>query len=314
MNNFWKNLKKPFLVLAPMEDVTDYVFREIVCRLSKPDVIFTEFTSADGLMFNTNERGYMKLKYSERQRPIVAQIWGGNPETVLKSAQIIEKMGFDGIDINMGCPDRAVMKKHGGAGVIGDYERAAAVIAAMKKGAPSLPVSVKTRLGNEKTEMSEWISFLLKQNLSALTVYARKPEQLSKGPVFWEELGKIVDMRNNLSPETVLTGNGDVKSYSEAIEKHEKYKVDGVMIGRGIFHNPWVFDKNQRIHTKEEYLKVLVDHMDLFEEIWGRKKNFAILKKFFKIYVKEFEGSTVIRDRLMRVKTSNEVREILSGL
>lgn len=316
MVNFWKTLEKPFLVLAPMEDVTDYVFREIVCGLAKPDVLFTEFTSADGLMFNSNERGFMKLKYSERQRPIVAQLWGSNPETMFKAAQIVEKYRFDGIDVNMGCPDRNVVKKHAGAGLIGDYERAIKVIEAVKKGAPSIPFSVKTRIRKKNVEMEDWIGFLLKQNLSALTVYGRTPEQLSKGDMDWDGIGRIVEMRNDLSPETIIVGNGDVKSYSEAIEKHEKYKVDGVMIGRGIFQNPWVFEKtrNPATRTRDEHLNVLRDHMNLFVETWGRKKNFSILKKFFKIYVKDFGGATEIRDRLMKSKNKPEVEQILAGL
>ncbi len=297
-----------------MDDVTDYVFREIVCRLAKPDVMFSEFTSADGLMFEDNAHGFQKLKFSDTQRPVVAQIWGGNPETITKAASIVEKMGFDGLDINMGCPDRNVMKKHGGAGVIGDYQRAEAVISAMKIGAPSLPISVKTRLGNEKTEMSEWITFLLKQKLDALTVYARKPEQLSKGPTFWKDIGQIVQMKDELSPGTIVVGNGDVKSYSEAIEKHKKYKVDGIMIGRGIFHNPWVFEKNAQFHTRSEYLKALLDHMNLFVETWGRKKNFAILRKFFKIYVKDFNDATTVRDRLMKAINHDEVEKILADI
>ncbi|MCL4364446.1 tRNA-dihydrouridine synthase [Patescibacteria group bacterium] len=314
MANFWKKLGKPFLVLAPMDDVTDYVFREIISRLAKPDVMFTEFTSADGLMFEKNEHGFQKLKFSERQRPVVSQIWGGNPETISKAGSIVEKMGFDGIDLNMGCPDRNVMKKHGGAGIIGNYELAATVISAAKKGAPSLPLSVKTRLGNEKTDMADWISFLLKQNLDALTVYARKPEQLSKGPTFWDDIGRIVKMRNELAPGTTVIGNGDIKSYEEAMDKYKKYGVDGLMIGRGIFQNPWIFEKSPKKHSRDEYLKVLTDHMDLFVNTWGGKKNFAILKKFFKVYVKDFNDATTVRERLMKANDRQEVEKILEKI
>lgn len=296
-----------------MENVTDYVFREIVCDLSRPDVMFTEFTSADGLISPGKERVIPKLKYSERQRPIVAQIWGGHPNSMYEAAQIVKKMGFDGIDINLGCPDRNVMKKPGGSGLIGNYEIVGKIIEAVKRGAEGIPLSIKTRLRYKEVTTKEWMSFLLEQNIEALTVHGRTPEQQSKGEADWEEVGEIVKLKNTISPKTIIIGNGDIKSYGQAYEKYEKHKIDGVMIGRGIFSNPWVFDKSSKevVRPREDYLKILLKHLNLFEETWGKKKNFAILKKFFKMYVKNFIGATALRERLMEAKKSDEIRVIV---
>lgn len=316
MANFWKKLKKPILILAPMEDVTDHAFREIVCQLAKPDILFTEFTSAEALKYKTSERVYQKLKYSENQRPIVAQIWGGNPENLYDAAKLVREYGFDGVDINLGCPEKNVMKKPAGSGLIGNYDVVDKIIKAVKEGAGGLPVSVKTRMRYKNTTIDEWVGFLLKYDLAAITIHGRTPEQQSTGTADWNEVGRMVELRNKTAPGTLIIGNGDVKTYADAVDKYDRHKVDGIMIGRGIFHNPWIFAKEikPKERSKEEYLQTLLGHMELFEKTWGRKKNFAILKKFFKIYVKDFDGASVIRDRLMKSKNSHEVREILSGL
>ncbi len=316
MDNFWTKLDNPFTVLAPMENVTDYVFREIVCDLTQPDVIFTEFTSAHGLSSPGRERVMKKLTYSKRQKPIVAQIWGSQPQSMENAATIVKVEGFDGVDINLGCPDRNVMKKSAGAGLIGNYEVVEKMIASVKKGAKGIPVSVKTRLRRKEVTTKDWIGFLLKQDLSALTVHGRTPEQQSLGEADWDEIGRIVEMRNKTSPKTLIIGNGDVKSYAEVLEKYNKYKIDGVMIGRGIFSNPWVFEKtlNPEVRPREEYITILLRHLDLFEKTWGKKRNYAVLKKFFKMYVRSFDGANELRDRLMKTENSNEVREILKNL
>lgn len=316
MDNFWKKLERPFLILAPMENVTDHVFREIVCDLAKPDVMFTEFTSAHGLESPGREKVMLKFKYSPRQRPIVAQIWGSSPENMKLASRLVRKLGFDGVDINLGCPDRNVMKKSAGAGLIGNFEVVGKIIKAVKEGADGMPVSVKTRLRYKNVTTEQWMEFLLKQNVDALTIHGRTPEQQSTGNADWEAVGKIVEMKNVLSPDTVIIGNGDVRSYEQAVEKYDKHRVDGIMIGRGIFSNPWVFEKKlvYSEHPRDDYINILLKHLDLYEATWGKSKNFAILKKFFKMYVRSFDGATELRERLMKTKKSSEIREILAAL
>lgn len=314
MAHFWQKLKKPILALAPLDDVTDNVFREIVAtKLPKPDVFFTEFTNADGLMSEGREKTIQRLQYTENQRPIVAQIWGTNLENLEKSASLVSDLGFDGVDINMGCPEKTVMKKGAGAALCKTPELAKEIIAAVKKGAKELPVSVKTRIGFNKVITDEWIEFLLEQNLDALTVHGRTAAQMSKVPADWDEIGKAVSLKNKIAPETILLGNGDVLNHSQVLELTEKYGVDGVMIGRGIFHNPWIFSAEQRGHSKEDFIDVLNAHLDLYNEM-GANKHFAVMKKFFKMYINNFPGASEMRAKLMECKNYQEVKHIIASL
>jgi nifR3 family TIM-barrel protein len=315
MSNFWANLPQPFTVLAPMENVTDFVFREIVaCLLPKPNVFFTEFTSADGLNSKGREETIEKLKFSEAQRPIVAQIWGTNADNLYKAAQLVSELGFDGVDINMGCPVPAVMKHGAGAAFIKNPKLAKECIEAVKSGSHGLPVSVKTRIGYQEIITEDWISFLLEQKIDALTVHGRTAKQMSKGEANWKEIGKVVLMRNEIAPNTIIIGNGDVKDYPDAVEKHHQFHMDGAMIGRGIFTNPWTFDKTTHEHSKEEYLDILVKHMDLYDKVWGDTHHFDVLKKFFKMYVREFDGANELRQKLMECKNSTEAKKLLKDL
>lgn len=315
MTNFWQRLQRPFLVLAPMEEVTDFVFREVFLTLPRPDVFFTEFTSADGLVFDKHERTIAKLKFSEEQRPIVAQIWGNNPENFLKAAKIVAKLGFDGVDINMGCPERLVVKRGCGAGLIGNPTLAAEIIQAVKEGASDLPVSVKTRIGINSVVTEEWIGFLLKQKLAALTVHSRTAKQMSTVPADWSQTKKAVELKNEIAPETVIIGNGDINNYLEAVAACEKYGTDGAMIARGVFSNPWAFERGEKIveHSKQEYLDILKKHLELFEKTWGTGKNYHIMKKFFKMYVREFEGASEMRQQLMETDNANEARVLIAN-
>lgn len=314
--NFWQTLSKPFTVLAPMDDVTDNVFRLVVLGAGRPDVFFTEFTNSDGLVHGGHGIPLRKLNFTPDQHPIVAQIWGNNAESMGKAAKIVKDLGFDGIDINMGCPIREVIKKKAGAGLIGQLELTAAIIDAVKKGAKGIPVSVKTRLGINVNVAEEWATFLLKQDLAALTIHARTAKEMSKVPAQWEEIGKIVKLRDEIAPDTLIIGNGDVKSYSEVIKLHKKYGVDGVMIGRGIFDNPWVFHPTSprlsgASHTRQDYINLLLTHMDLFEEKWGDAKNFSVIKKFFKMYVNNFPGAAILRQKLMEANSFEEIKKLL---
>lgn len=312
MSNFWQNIPKPFTVLAPMDDVTDTVFRQIILETGRPDVFFTEFTNADGLVHGANGIPIRKLKFTPKEHPIVAQIWGTDPEHMEEAAVIAKKLGFDGIDINMGCAVRDIIKRGAGSALIGNYELSKKIIDAVKRGAGDVPVSVKTRLGRGENIAKEWTTFLLGENLAALTIHARLAKQMSKGEADWDEIAKIVEIRNKIAPETLIIGNGDVKNYAEVFEKAEKYNVDGVMIGRGVFANPWVFNKNQTDHPKEDYINLLLAHMDLFEKTWGDAKNYAVLKKFFKMYIKDFKGANQLRIKLMETNSFGEARKVLS--
>lgn len=316
MNNFWNNLKKPIMILAPMEDVTDVVFREIVVSCARPDVFFTEFTNCDGLMSEGFDEVSKRLKFTENQRPIVAQVWGKSPENYFKAAKLIKEMGFDGIDINMGCPVRDVVAQGSCSALINNHKLAEEIIEATLKGADGLPVSVKTRLGFRKIQTEEWFSFLLHFDLAEITVHGRVASEMSKLPANWEEIGKVAKLRDELRPKTLIIGNGDVTNYKEALEKCEKFGVDGVMIGRGIFNNLFAFDKSENPHvaTKEELLNKLREHVILFDKTWGKKKDFNIMKKFFKIYVTGFPGASDLRAKLMEAKSKDEVLQIVDEL
>ena len=292
-----------------MDDVTDYVFREIVATTAKPHVLFTEFTSTDALCSKGRARALRKLMFSANQRPIVAQLWGSTPEYFTQAAVLIEELGFDGIDINMGCPDKGVMKKNAGAALITNPVLAQKLIAAVKSAAHNLPLSIKTRLATTPDLTREWLSFLLTQDIAAVILHGRDAPSMSKHAADWEAIGKAVQLKNSLNPQSVLLGNGDVTSYQEVLAKYSQYQVDGVMVGRGIFGNPWLFDQtNPQIeHTTKEYLDLLLRHTKLFVDTWGETKNFNLLKKFFKVYVRDFRGADALRQKLMACTNYSQI-------
>jgi tRNA-dihydrouridine synthase len=317
MTNFWKSLPQPFTILAPMENVTDFVFREIVSTiLPKPDVLFTEFTNVEALTSDGFEKTIKRLKFSNVQRPIVAQIWGVDPESFYKSARLIQKLNFDGIDINMGCPDRAVLKGGAGAALINNRGLVKEIITVVKKGAGNMPISIKTRIGVKSVVTSEWITFLLEQKIDALTIHGRTAKQMSKGSADWNEIKKAVEIRNEISPDTLIIGNGDVESNSQVIDIHKKYGVNGVMVGRGIFKNPWVFDKSRgpKKHIEKEYIAVLLKHISLNEKTRNDPKSFEPMKKFFKMYINGFKGASILRQRLMETKNYSEANKLLKNI
>lgn len=319
MKNLWTYLPKPFIVQAPMDDVTDVVFRSILEKVGKPDVFFTEFASADGLCSKGKERVMEKLRYTKGQRPIVAQIWGNNLDHYKEVAKLVNKLGFDGIDINMGCPVRKVVGRGECSGLIKNPKLAGQLIQAIREAAPDIPLSVKTRIGFSTIQTEEWIGFLLEQNVDALTVHGRIATRLSKDPANWEEIGKAVRLRNHMEKPTPIIGNGDVTSYQDAMEKVKTYGVDGVMIGRGLFQNLWIFDKRSidpaNIPTKEK-LQLLIDHITLFEQTFGgppgkRKKSRDLMRKFYKVYVHGMPNASEFRSKLMEIHTPEETIEFL---
>jgi tRNA-dihydrouridine synthase len=292
-----------------MEDVTDTVFRQIVAACARPTVFFTEFTSVDGLFSRGRDAVIHRLDYTEIEHPIIAQIWGSTPELFFKAAQLIVELKFDGVDINAGCPEKNVTSHGGGACLIQDESLMKEIIDATQRGADDMPVSVKTRLGYKKIS-DTWIPFLLEQDLDALTIHGRTAAELSKVPAHWDEIGKAVKLRNEMKKKTIIIGNGDVVDYADAVRRCDEFGVDGAMIGRGIFHNLWAFDKNGISHMDDHkiLLSMLKKHMDLFGKTL---KNFSILKKFFKIYINGFPNASEIREQLMESNSPKEVEAIL---
>lgn len=313
MNNFWDNLPKPFFILAPMEAVTDVVFRHVIANAAKPDIFFSEFTNATGWAAAGDKAIGGRLIKTDDESPIVAQLWGSNPEAMAKMSVHVAKLGFDGIDINMGCPDSSAVKSGGGAGMIRTPELAAEMIAAAKSS--GLPVSVKTRLGYSRVdEWEAWLKHLLEQDIVNLTIHLRTKKEMSKVPAHFELISVIKKLRDQTAPQTLLTANGDIKDRQHGSELVQKYGVDGVMIGRGIFSNPFAFEETPASHSREELLGLLKLQLDLHDkysaEIAPRK--FEPLKRFFKIYVRDFEGAAELRDQLMHTTSTSEVRDILN--
>ena len=312
MNNFWTKLPKPFVALAPMEDVTDFVFREIVSLyLPRPDVMFTEFTNVEALNSAGFEKTIYRFKFDKKERPAVEQIWGLNPENYYKTAKLISELGFDGIDINMGCPDRAVIKIGTCSALINNHPLANEIILATKEGAKNLPISVKTRLGLKEVITEKWITFLLEHKLDAITIHGRTSKQMSDVPADWEEIKKAVDIRNKISPNILLIGNGDVKNYKNGIELSKRYGLDGAMIATGILSNPWAFEKTEKEYSLENNKEVLIKHLDLYSKTKESNKAYDVMKKFFKMYINSFEGAADLRAKLMTTKNVKEAFKLL---
>jgi len=310
--SFWKDLKKPIMVLAPMADVTDVAFRRVIAKYGKPDVTWTEFVSADGLAF-APEEGRKKLlkdlEYGEGERPIVAQFFTGNPKSMESAAALAHELGFDGVDINMGCPDKSIEKQGAGAAHIKNPEVAQEIILAAKQGGKGLPVSVKTRLGYNKDELDHWLPQILETKPAVVTVHARTRKEMSKVPARWERVHHAVSIRNELGSDTLIFGNGDAEHIADARERVAATGADGVMLGRAIFGNPWLF--SEHVPSLEEKLRVLVEHTALFEELLPHK-NFAIMKKHNKAYVKDFDGAAELRHHLMEAPNARAVGDIVS--
>ncbi len=310
--NAWQRLKKPFFVLAPMDDVTDTVFRHIVVQTAKPDLFFTEFVNADGLQSPGRDAVLQKLKFTEVEKPLIAQLWGVKPGNYVKTTAELVKMGFSGVDLNMGCPVKNVVKLGACSALINNHELAKSLIQATQEGAGGkIPVSVKTRVGFDKVDM-DWIEFLLQQNLAALTIHGRTAKEQSKVPNNWDLIGEIRRMRDNVAPETLIIGNGDVLSRKQGEELAMKYGLDGIMIGRGIFQDPYVFSRDspwKQMKTAEK-IELYKKHIKLFEQEWGGKKNPAGLKKFAKVYISGFDGASELRTRLMACSDAKEMMQV----
>ncbi len=313
--SFWDTLHKPIFILAPMEDVTDTVLRQVIARCGKPAVFFTEFTNVEGMFSKGEKHVVHRLQHTEMERPLVAQIWGTHPENFSKAARKLIDMGFDGIDLNMGCPAQGPVSRGVCSGLINDRPRAKEIIEATKEGAAGIiPVSVKTRLGFRAIDF-DWIAFVLEQKPAALTIHLRTVSEMSKVPAHWDRLKTVVEMRNALSSETLIIGNGDIKSLSDARQKVAEAGADGAMIGRGIFENPYLFSETMTLSDKtpEEKMQLLLEHMHLWQDTWGETKHFPTLRKFFKVYANGFPGAQELRMQLMATQTPEETEHIVTA-
>jgi len=400
-----------------MEAVTDVVFRHVVAQAGAPDVWFTEFTNATGWAHAGDRAIGGRLIKTDDEHPIVAQLWGSDPASMEKLAAHCAELGYDGIDINMGCPDSSAVKSGGGSGMILNPENAAAIVAAAKTS--GLPVSVKTRLGySHIDEWHDWITHILQQDIVNFTIHLRTKKEMSKVPAHYELIADIKKLRDDIAPQTLLTINGDIRDRAHGLELVEQYGVDGIMIGRGIFANPFAFapllseplpsfdfaeaksarrslatgpvgesapktfqttekvlgaaplaatrageTAGEPLATKssetsaarvpaaayatgtrreavsgdfggeeanaiqnvidlysgvgnsnpQKRLNLLRLQLDLYDQYHTQTgRPFETLKRFFKIYIRDFAGASELRDRLMHAKTTDEVRGLLA--
>jgi len=307
---FWSQFNRPIMALAPMANVTDAAFRRIIAKYGKPDVTWTEFVSCDGLCSEGRSRLLPDFWFEDGQRPIVAQIFGANPENFFTTAKLVRELGFDGIDINMGCPDKAVLKQGAGAALIKDHALTREIMAATIEGAGGLPLSVKTRIGDTRNTLDEWLPVLLSAKPATITVHARTRKQMSLVPAQWETVKQAVEIARGSG--TLILGNGDVEDLDQAHARIAETGADGVMIGRGIFGNPWLFSSRKREDVPlEERLRVMLEHTNLFEELFPGIKSFDVMKKHYKAYVNNFPGASEMRAELFQTKTAAEVADIV---
>jgi len=323
MTNFWNELPKPFFILAPMEAVTDIVFRHVISAASRPDVFMTEFVNASSFCSQKGAfsiRG--RLMFDADEQPIIAQIWGNRPNEFAIMCPQLAEMGFSGIDINMGCPDKSVVKNGSGSALIRTPEIASKLITAAKTS--SLPISVKTRLSDvDIAKWRQWIEFLLRQDIVNLTIHLRTRAEMSKVSAHFELIPEILTMRDEIAPQTLITINGDIRDHQHGMELYNKYGVDGIMIGRGVFNNPFAFEAEDRGHNRTELIQLLNLHLDLHDkyslqgstlqsiskvEPW----KYNPLKRFFKVYIRDFAGASDMRDKLMHTKSTSEARDIIN--
>lgn len=315
--NFWEKLaakKKPFFVLAPMADVTDLAQRQMLVKYGKPDVLYTEFVSADGLASEKGREVLIKdLRFNKNEHPIVAQIFGAKTENIKKAAELMKKLGFDGIDINMGCPDKAIIKQGAGSALMKNPKLAREIIRAAKEGAGDIPVSVKTRIGFNKNEIETWLLELLAEKPAAITIHGRTKKEMSEVPAHWDAIKRAKEIASG--SEVLIIGNGDVESLEDGNKKAKEANIDGVMVGRGIFGNPWFFNPKIKIEnfSLEERFAVMIEHTKLFEKEISSKniKGFHVMKKHFKAYVSGFDGAKELRVRLMETNNAEEAEKIV---
>ncbi len=324
--DYFSELPKPFFVLAPMDDVTDTVFRQVVADCAAPDLFFTEFVNVDGLQSPGRPRLLNKLRFVASEKRLVAQLWGLNPEnfkavagqiadgSLARELGLPEGCNFAGVDLNMGCPAKSEVQNGACSALIKNRPLAEEIINATKDGlAGRLPLSVKTRVGFNEVDMS-WISFLLQKKLHMLTVHGRTRKEMSKVPAHWNLIGEARALRDRAGVSTLIVGNGDVESCEQGEELAKQYKLDGIMIGRGIFHDPFVFAKenNWPNTTKDERIALYRRHVELFAKTWpNNERKIHTLNKFCKIYISDFDGAKELREQLMQAESAEHLLSML---
>lgn len=301
MSNIWQSLPKPIFCLAPMFGATDSAFRQLLVKLGKPDIMFTEFINVQAIFSPDIKTVTQLLTYTPQEQPLIAQIWGLDPELFEAAADLIVRAGFSGIDINFGCPEPSAVKKGAGGAMIDNPVLAGKIIQSTIKGAKDrLPVSVKTRLGFKTINTVPWFKFLLNFNLKAISVHCRTTKKMSIGPTHWNEIAKIVKLKNKYNPKTLIIGNGDIFTREIAYQRIKETKIDGVMIGRGVFKNPWIFNSvPERNYSKAEKIAAWEHHREIYQTTWGKTKPIHPLKRFLKVYLKGFPGALTMRTSLM---------------
>ena len=341
---FWGRLEKPIMCMAPMADVTDAPFRQMFAKHGLPDITWTEFVSADGLFLrpiipgvgdqpqneferialghgvSTDHPLLKDLIYTEAERPIVAQFFSKDPERMERAARLTVALGYDGFDINMGCPAKVICNQGAGSAMIKDPEGAQELIQAAIRGAEyngkKIPVSVKTRIGFNKNEIDTWLPALLAANPVAVILHARTRKDMSKVPAKWAIIKHAVQMRDDINPDILILGNGDVDSLEEADDRVAETGCDGIMIGRGIFGNPWFFNRTIKKDklSEKEILGTMLEHTKLFDEILADTKSFSIMKKHFKSYIAGLPDIKSLRTELMEKGNSwDEVKGIVEN-
>ncbi len=321
-----ENLPKPFFALAPLDDVTDTVFRRIVADCAPPDLYFTEFVNVDGLQSPGRPKLLKKLLFTPAEQPLIAQIWGKQPENFYKTARqladgtFVRELGlpegtnFAGVDLNMGCPEKNIVKNGTCSALMNDRELAKAITDATREGlGGKLPLSVKTRLGFNEVDMG-WIEFLLRQKLDMLTIHGRTRREMSKVPAHWNQIGAARELRDSVAPKTLIVGNGDVRNRRHGLELAEKYGLDGIMIGRGVFEDPFAFAESSpwSERGKDQKIDLYRKHVELFAKTWqDRERPVQTLNKFCKIYINGFHGAKELREKLMNAKSTDELTKLL---
>lgn len=311
----WDSSQQPLMVLAPMDDVTDCVFRTIVADCAPPDVFVTEFVNVDGLQSAGRDKLLFKLRLAATENNVIAQLWGLNPDNFRTTASELAAMGFAGIDLNMGCPAKSEVRNGACSALINNRDLAVQIIKATQEGAGGLPVSVKTRLGFSTIDTT-WHKLLLEQQIDALTIHWRTRKEMSKVPAHWEYAHQIVEMRDRISPQTKIIGNGDVITKQQAMQLAEQYRLDGIMIGRGVFHDPYVFADVSpwELQTREQKIALYRTHVERFAATWQNgERRLVTLNKFCKIYINGFDGAKELRERLMNAHTCDELLSILAS-
>lgn len=315
---FWDNLPRPFFALAPLYDVTDAAFRHIIAKYGKPHVFYTEFVSTDGLQSAGRDKLMHHLKFSDIEHPIVAQVFGANPDKYRGIAQLVKSLGFDGMDINLGCPDKNIIKTGSCAALFNTPELAQKIITASKEGADDMPVSVKIRIGDAKVEWQAWVAAILKAEPAAIAIHLRTRKEMSAVPAHWElmpEIVKFIHENTIAKNRPIIIGNGDVMTLDEARKKSATTGCDGIMLGRAIFGTPWLFNESRAAEpNQKEKLAVLLEHVLLYEKTFAGIKPFDVMKRHFKAYIHGFEGAAELRAELYECKSAAEVAAIIEPL